>query len=170
MPHAPILVQNKREYDDAFRCYITLGDDAAAKRFAFPHEFRAAWLLDLLSDWDASIHGSMSALRDVDGRDVFEDGVKGFREIVPDHPFWITNFAYLLDYVPLNKPLRDRAIVELRVCLSLLSDDLAKEMSLDLLKDMLALGSGQLPMRSTQRDVASAISDRLRTGSGPGRP
>ncbi|MEX2244814.1 MAG: hypothetical protein WD716_13335 [Fimbriimonadaceae bacterium] len=158
--------QNEREYDDVFRCYFALGERATAKRFAFPHEIRATWLLELLYEWDDLIHGSKSDLRDVDGRDVIEEGLRGFREIVPDHPFWISNFAPLLESFKLNKPLTDRAIVELRVCLALLSDDLAQEMSLELLKEMLASQPSTLPLKSTQRDVAAAISDRLRNSRG----
>ena len=157
---------SKSVYDDAFRGYVALDDYAAAVRYVFPHEHKAAWLLDVLDDWRDSIHGSKSQLRDINGRNVFEEGVKGFREIVPEHQFWVMNFAPLLEFLKLNGPMTDRVIVELRVCLALLSDDVARAESLDLLKDML-LGRSRLtlPMKSIQRDVAAAIRDRLRTKS-----
>jgi len=153
---------NEREYEDAFRCYIALGDDEAAKRLAFPHEIKATWLLELLDEWDDSVHGSKSQLRDVAGRDVFEEGLKGFSEIVTKHPHFVVDFASLLEFLQFNEPLTDRAIVELRVCLSLLSDDLAQQASLYLLQRMLMPLSRPLPMLGTQSDVVAAVRDRLR--------
>jgi hypothetical protein len=157
--------QNDREFDDVFRAYLALGEKEMALKYAFPWETRASWLLDLLNGWEDAIHGSKSQLLDMDGRNIFEEGITGFRELVEKHPFWLVNFEYLLRFVALNKPLTDRVIAELRACLASLSDEFARSESLDLLKEMFARQPQELPTLSVQRDVVAAIRDRLKIAS-----
>ena len=85
----------------------------------------------------------------------------GFRQLVPEHPFWIGNFDFLLQGVRGNRALTERALAELRHCLTLVSDDLARSEAEDLIKRLVVSDRRVLIDRPTQRRVADVLRERL---------